>query len=141
MLPTWAPPRSVCCQDDEYDCGQLEHVPFIYLGFAPVWLTASVLWAKNNMRHRQHVRELHRRLSLLPLLGLAQASLSVVFYSLCPWHKFETGLLFVLSMLWVLATIFKEPVVIACFVLVAKGWEYSYVTEPAPMCDGGFNPV
>ena len=45
----------------------MDNVPFIYLGFLPVWLVATLLWAWNNVRHGRHVRELHRRLSLLTL--------------------------------------------------------------------------
>lgn len=104
---------------EAFDCAVLEHVPWIYLGFAPVWLAAALLWAMNNMRHSEHTRELHSKLMLLPLIGLAQTLLSVGFYALCPWES--TPLMVALSLCWVLASIVKEPVVIICFVLVSKG--------------------
>ena len=106
-------------EDEAFDCAVLEHVPWIYLGFVPVWLAAAVLWAVNNRRHREHVRELHTKLTLLPLIGLAQTLLSVGFYALCPWES--SPLMTALSLCWVLASIVKEPVVILCFVLVSKG--------------------
>jgi len=79
-----------------------------------------MLWAWNNSRNGRHVRDLHRRLAFVPLLGLAQAGLSVLFYTHCPWVM--TPFIFLLSLCWVLVTIVKEPVIILCFVLVSKGW-------------------
>eukprot|EP00964_Phaeocystis_antarctica_P059155 scaffold35115_cov57-Phaeocystis_antarctica.AAC.4 len=107
-------------EGEVFDCVVLENVPWIYLGFVPVWLAAAVLWVMNNRRHAEHTRELHWRLALLPLIGLAQALLSVIFYAQCPWEA--TPLMVALTLCWVLASIVKEPVVILCFVLVAKGW-------------------
>ena len=69
--------RRLLCGRPPYTGGALHHVPFVYLGFLPVWLVATLLWAWNNVRHSRHVRELPRRFSLLPLLGLVQAGLSV----------------------------------------------------------------
>ena len=40
----------------------------------PIWLAATVLWAWNNSRNGRHVRDLHRRLAYVPLLGLVQAT-------------------------------------------------------------------
>ena len=107
-------------EGEVFDCAVLEHVPWIYLGFVPVWLAAALLWAINNKRHSAHTRELHWRLMLLPLIGLVQALLSVAFYALCPWGT--TWLMVALTLCWVLTSIVKEPVVILCFVLVSKGW-------------------
>ena len=36
----------------------------------PIWLAATMLWAWNNSRNGRHVRDLHRRLAFVPLLGL-----------------------------------------------------------------------
>jgi len=107
-------------EGDVFDCSVLAFVPFIHLGFVPVWLAAAVLWTWNNLRYRQHTRQLHWNLALLPLIGLAQAGLSVVFYAHCPWEP--SPWMVSLTLLWVLASIVKEPVVIICFVLVSKGW-------------------
>ena len=105
--------------DESFDCAVLDHVPVIFLGFVPAWMAAMALWTWNNLRNWRHVRDLHRRLSLVPALGLAQAGLSVLFYAHCPWHM--TPLVFFLGLCWVLVTIAKEPLVILCFVLVSKG--------------------
>ena len=40
----------------------------------PIWLAATLLWAWNNSRNVRHVRDLHRRLAFVPLLGLVQAT-------------------------------------------------------------------
>ena len=41
-------------EGDVFDCSVLAFVPFIHLGFVPVWLAAAVLWTWNNLRYRQH---------------------------------------------------------------------------------------
>ena len=88
-----------------FNCEVLKHVPWICLGFVPVWLAALVLWISNNRRHAAHTRELHWRLTLLPLIGLTQTLLSVLFYAHCPWET--TPLMVALTLLWVLASIVK----------------------------------
>ena len=49
----------------------------------PIWLAATLLWAWNNSRNVRHVRDLHRRLAFVPLLGFAQATPAVVPFG-CP---------------------------------------------------------
>ena len=49
----------------------------------PIWLAATLLWAWNNSHNVRHVRDLHRRLAFVPLLGLVQATPAVVQFG-CP---------------------------------------------------------
>ena len=67
------------------------------------------------------------------MLSPTPQSPSAPAHSLSPACGQESGAHAILTLLWVLASIFKEPVVILSFVLVSKGW--CIISEEMERCD------
>ena len=97
-----------------------EHLPAVYLSFLPVWAALGAYWAWAVLvRHRESAFELHRLLLWVPAVEVAHAFLSVFYYWLCPW---SSTLEKVVAAAWVVVAILKEPVMLVCLLMVAKGW-------------------
>jgi len=101
-------------------CDANRSAPFVYLISTPVWLAFFSWWAYNtHHRHAQHALELHKLLLCIPGISLAFSFLSIFYYHWCPWDRLHEQLV---GALWVVVTILKEPVILVCLLMVAKGW-------------------
>ena len=101
-------------------CERHHNTPYVYAGALPLWCFMLVEWAwAVCWRHAQVAVDLHRLMLFVPLLQVAHCSLSIAYYLLCPW---ESVIEQIVAAAWVIATIGREPVMIVCLLLVAKGW-------------------
>jgi len=55
----------------------------------------------------------------VPALQFISGVLSLFYFSSCPW---DGTIELVYAMFWAVMTILKEPVILLCLLLVAKGW-------------------
>ena len=69
--------------------------------------------------------DLHRLLLWVPLIQFCHAFLSTLHYQFCPW---ETNIQKTVGAGWVVVAILKEPVMLVCLLMVAKGW---CITRPS----------
>merc|ERR1719482_1460932 len=106
--------------DNSLDCTIYAYVPLVYLLLVPVWWLLTVLWTWNTYRaNAASARDLHRLLCWVPVIQFVHGILSLFNYSSCPW----TGTIaLVYATFWAVFTILKEPVMLLCLLLVAKGW-------------------
>jgi len=106
--------------DDEIDCDVYEYVPLVYLLLVPLWWILTVLWTWNTYRaNAAYAKDLHRLLCWVPTIQFVHGILSLFNYSSCPW---DGTISLVYATFWAVVTILKEPVMLLCLLLVAKGW-------------------
>ena len=92
----------------------------VHLAFAPLWLLLLCVWAHSFLvRHRRHGNDLHCLLTVVPAFVLLHSLLAASSYAFCPA---STPFQRVLSSLSAIASIVKEPIIIVCLLMVAKGW-------------------
>eukprot|EP00316_Scyphosphaera_apsteinii_P020189 CAMPEP_0119313406 /NCGR_PEP_ID=MMETSP1333-20130426/28978_1 /TAXON_ID=418940 /ORGANISM="Scyphosphaera apsteinii, Strain RCC1455" /LENGTH=671 /DNA_ID=CAMNT_0007318237 /DNA_START=28 /DNA_END=2043 /DNA_ORIENTATION=- len=107
-------------ESDTLDCTVYEYVPLVYLLLVPIWWLLTVLWTWNTYRANvASARDLHRLLCWVPVIQFVHGILSLFNYSSCPWEGTVT---LVYATFWAVITILKEPVMLLCLLLVAKGW-------------------
>jgi hypothetical protein len=101
-------------------CAIYRFVPLVYLAVIPIWGVLTVLWAWNTYRRNlTSARDLHRLLCWVPTLHFINGVISLFYFSSCPWEG-TAGI--ISALLWAVVTILKEPVILLCLLLVAKGW-------------------
>jgi hypothetical protein len=94
-------------------------VLLVYAGVLPIWLLFLFEWVWAVWwRHADVAVDLHHWLVALPVIQLLHGALSLLAFSACPWRT--TGA--ILAGLWVLVSVFKEPIMLVCLLIVAKGW-------------------
>ena len=104
----------------EIDCGRWNTTPPVYAAAAPVWLVILTYWSHSvYLKHVSAANDLHRMLLRVPLIEFGHCSLSIGYFSLCPWESDVSRLL---ATVWVVLTILREPVILFCLLMVAKGW-------------------
>jgi hypothetical protein len=100
-------------------CAQYEYAPLVYLVTVPIWLGLLVLWGWNTYyKNALHARDLHRVMCWVPMMEFVHGLLSLFNYYSCPW---ESVLALIYATFWSILTILKEPVILLCLLLVAKG--------------------
>jgi hypothetical protein len=120
VLPAAAAINVALTWEEEDGCTIYRNVPYVYLVVVPVWWFLTTLWAWNTYRRNlASARDLHRLLCWVPTLQFINGVLSLFYFSSCPW-KYTIDLIY--AMLWAVVTILKEPVILLCLLLVAKGW-------------------
>ena len=105
---------------DTTDCKKYESVPYVYMATVPIWGGLSAIWCYNTYDlNKDYAHDLHRMLAWVPLLQFVHGLFSLLYYYSCPW---ETAVSLVAATLWAVLTILKEPVMLLCLLLLAKGW-------------------
>lgn len=101
-------------------CEANERTPVVYSLSLPIWLLLLAYWAWNTyVRHPQHALDLHRMLLCIPGVSCTFSLLSINYYTFCPWDELGQQLI---GAAWVVVTILKEPIILVCLLVVAKGW-------------------
>ena len=101
-------------------CENNEQVPFVYMATTPIWCCLLIEWAYNTyVANSASALELHRMLLALPAVGVLHSALSIPHYKMCPWDLVVEQLVYTA---WFVVTILKEPVILVCLLMVAKGW-------------------
>jgi len=86
----------------------------------PIWICLTIWWVWNTYyANAAHTRDIHRLLCWVPIIEVIHGVLSLFNYLSCPWG---TILSLVYATFWSIVTILKEPVLLLCLLLVAKGW-------------------
>ena len=67
----------------------------------------------------EHVLDLHKLLVWVPAIQVAHALLSALHFLFCPWGSTVEK---IVGAGWVVVAILKEPVMLVCLLMVAKGW-------------------
>jgi len=102
------------------DCSKYTWAPLVYVATVPLW---SALWSAWSWQTYQlgaaYATDLHRLMSWVPLMETVHGMLSLINYFSCPW---ESLLSLVSATFWSILTILKEPILLLCLLLVAKGW-------------------
>merc|ERR1719399_1697652 len=92
----------------------------VYVIAVPVWLGLTIAWGVNTYRvNAASAKDLHKLMCWVPLMEFVHGLLSLFNYFSCPW---ESILSLVYATFWSIVTILKEPVMLLCLLLVAKGW-------------------
>ena len=110
------------------DCSRFRIVPWVYMIVTPIWagLWARWVWQTHHMA-APHALDVHRLMTWVPLIETVHGFLSFINYLSCPW----TSMLAIVSTtFWSILTILKEPVLLLCLLLVAKGWGVTRHTLP-----------
>ena len=95
-------------------------VPLVYVATVPIWLMLTISWTWNTYyANAGYARDLHRLMCWVPIMESVHGLLSLFNYFSCPW---ESVLSLVYATFWSIVTILKEPVMLLCLLLVAKGW-------------------
>ena len=95
-------------------------VPLVYVATVPLWLMLTISWTWNTYyANAGYARDLHRLMCWVPIMESVHGLLSLFNYFSCPW---ESVLSLVYATFWSIVTILKEPVMLLCLLLVAKGW-------------------
>jgi hypothetical protein len=101
-------------------CERLSTSPIVYCSFLPLWVAAFAYWGFSVYhRHRRHALDLHRLLLWVPAISALYCGLSAVYYWTCPW---DNTLAQLVGACQVVVSILKEPVMLVCLLMVAKGW-------------------
>ena len=101
-------------------CERLKFTPIVYLGFLPLWTIACIYWAWSVYHgHSRHALDLHRLLLCVPTISMCYCGLSAGYYWTCPW---DDRLSQIFGACQVVVAILKEPVMLVCLLMVAKGW-------------------
>jgi hypothetical protein len=105
---------------DDIDCTRYEDTPMVYMVASPLWLLLLIYWAYSiHVKHAQYANDMHRMLVWVPAVQAMQGALSIGYFNACPW---ESNVSMLLATLWVVITIIKDPVILFCLLMVAKGW-------------------
>lgn len=95
-------------------------VPMCFIILSPCWFFLSIVWGCNTyLQNATSAKDLHRLLCWVPVIELVHGVLSLLNYVSCPW---TTTLSLIYATFWAVVTILKEPVLLLCLLLVAKGW-------------------
>jgi len=106
--------------ESDVNCDKYESVPIIYAVSVPIWICLTIWWVWNTYyANAAHTRDIHRLLCWVPIIEVIHGVLSLFNYLSCPWG---TILSLVYATFWSIVTILKEPVLLLCLLLVAKGW-------------------
>ena len=101
-------------------CQELEPAALVHLLALPLWTALLVLWSCAIwLWGRPNALELHRVLLWIPCIELTHGMLSMLHYLFCPWRSATEK---AIGAAWVVVAILKEPICMACLLLVAKGW-------------------
>jgi len=108
-------------QEDELArlCHLWKPAAYVHLAALPLWVMLVCWWVLFSLRHEQHVQDLHKLLSWVPLVELAHALLSAFHFLFCPWRSMIQK---VWGAAWVVVSILKEPIMLVCLLMLAKGW-------------------
>lgn len=99
---------------------QYAYAPLVYAFAVPIWLALTVAWTWNTYyRNAACARDVHRLMCWVPVMEFVHGLLSLFNYYSCPWNSI---LSLVYATFWSIVTILKEPVLLLCLLLVAKGW-------------------
>ena len=101
-------------------CERYQLSPYVYIAFAPIWLAALAEWLHSVCyKHASIANDLHRLLLWVPTIELLCCTFNVGYFWTCPWdHLIEQ----MVGACWIIVTILKEPVMLVCLLMVAKGW-------------------
>ncbi len=106
-------------------CQSRQNEPYVYFGTLPFWTAAGVYWTVKTCRtQRQVATDLHRMLMWVPCIEVLKCLATVAYRWTCPWY---TSVEKMVAAGWVIVTIIKEPTILVCLLLVAKGWT---ITRP-----------
>lgn len=120
VLPATASVNTTLSWERKDGCNIYRNVPLVYLVVVPVWMFLMMLWAWNTYRRNlASARDLHRLLCWVPTLQFINGVLSLFYFSSCPW---DGTIELIYAMLWSVVNILKEPIILLCLLLVAKGW-------------------
>lgn len=114
--------------EEMMDCSRYLIVPWVYMIVTPIWagLWARWVWQTHHLA-APHALDVHRLMTWVPLIETVHGFLSFINYLSCPW----TSMLAIVSAtFWSILTILKEPVLLLCLLLVAKGWGVTRHTLP-----------
>jgi len=102
------------------DCSKYRTVPLVYAFTVPLWaaMWASWVWQTYHVG-AMYAKDLHRLMTWVPIMETVHGMLSLINYLSCPWTSI---LSLVSATFWSIVTILKEPVILLCLLLVAKGW-------------------
>ena len=105
---------------DAYACEDLWLASLVYFFFLFPWLCATVLWNGSVFYWgKEYTLEIHRTLVWIPTVELIHGGLSALHYLFCPWTLPTEK---IVGAGWVVAAILKQPIMLVCLLLVAKGW-------------------
>ena len=101
-------------------CQLWQPAAYVYTSVLPFWLAMFAYWVAVVWRyHVADALDLHRMLTWIPAIEVMHCLLSIVHFLACPWRlPIEK----IFGATWVIVTILKEPVMLVCLLLVAKGW-------------------
>mmetsp|Transcript_29257 Transcript_29257/g.75401 ORF Transcript_29257/g.75401 Transcript_29257/m.75401 type:complete len:674 (+) Transcript_29257:26-2047(+) len=106
--------------DTTVDCTKFAHVPIVYALTVPLWAALWYAWSSNTYQWNMvHAKDLHRLMSWVPIIETTHGTLALLNYSSCPWTSIID---LIAATFWSILTILKEPVILLCLLLVAKGW-------------------
>jgi hypothetical protein len=104
----------------EAACLLWEPAAHVYTVTLPLWvLLLTYWWASIYRVHAAHALEIHRMMTWIPTIQVLHNVLSILHFLLCPWHLILEK---VVGAAWVVVAILKEPIMLVCLLLVAKGW-------------------
>jgi len=92
---------------------------YVHLSALPLWILLICFWVVYCLRHEDHVFDLHRLLAWVPLVELVHALLSAFHFLFCPWRNTIEK---IWGAAWVVVSILKEPIMLVCLLMLAKGW-------------------
>ena len=101
------------------DCGRWAGTSAVYAVSVPLWTGLLAYWAWSVHTRDEIANDLHRMLLWVPLVELVHGTVSIAYFELCPW---EADLSALVATVWVVLTILREPVILFCLLMVAKGW-------------------
>ena len=107
--------------DDELlkTCALWRPAAFVHSVFLPLWLLALMAWCVSVWRNAQWALEIHRMLVWVPAIECVHAALACMHYLFCPWKLSAEKMA---GAAWAVVTILKQPVILVCLMMAAKGW-------------------
>ncbi len=108
-------------EDDELArlCALWRPAAYVHLAALPVWVVLICTWVLYSLRHEEHVLDLHKLLSWVPLVELVHSLLSAFHFLFCPWRNTIER---IWGAAWVVVSILKEPIMLVCLLMLSKGW-------------------
>ena len=101
-------------------CRLWQPAAFVYMFTLPVWIVMFAYWFLAVWHcHSTHALDLHRMLTWIPGIEMLHTMLSIIHFLACPWRR---PIEKIFGAAWVIVSILKEPVMLVCLLLVAKGW-------------------
>ncbi|KAL3932297.1 MAG: hypothetical protein SGPRY_000760 [Prymnesium sp.] len=96
------------------NCTNYRLVPIVYSVTTPIWGALALLWIVNTYLNLGNARELHRLLFWVPVVQFAHSFLSFLYFLSVSEHEMAA---------WIVRNLkLREPVLLLCLLLVAKGW-------------------